>query len=231
MFCTKCGSIIQEGDEFCANCGAPVKSPSGNRSQQNPANQPEKCPHCGEPLPPFASECPACGYEIRNVSACASISRLSDSINALEQRKIEARNSELGSLKIRQIVRTCDDGIVTLIRTYPIPNTREDALEFAILAASNIDFIGSKKGRGTRQQRAIALAWIAKLRQAYHKSRNMSGSEATYEAIQNLYKESRGPIVLQWISMLPALAKFFLFIFVWGTIATVLGCVSTLCGF
>ena len=59
----------------------------------------------------------------------------------------------------------------------------------------------------------------------------MSGSEATYEAIQNLYKESRGPIVLQWISMLPALAKFFLFIFVWGTIATVLGCVSTLCGF
>ncbi len=55
MNCSKCGSIVQAGDKFCASCGAPVSSPY--------------CPSCGSQVTAGAGFCPNCGKSLRGAPA------------------------------------------------------------------------------------------------------------------------------------------------------------------
>lgn len=224
MFCTKCGTELPENAKFCARCGAPVDGTPNEIPRSSPQKE-SKCPNCGEALPPFAAVCPSCGHELREVSACASVRSLSDSIDELERRKISALEDDVDSSKAKRIAKACDARIASLIRTYPIPNTREDILEFAILASSNIDPASLKKGWSGRDERKVALAWTAKLRQAYQKAKNMSGSDAAFQSIQELYQESRGPIMLQWFSVLSFPMKAMLFLIFMGVFNTLVSCI------
>lgn len=40
MFCVKCGTKLEEGDRFCAKCGAPVKEPVPRGTPVQPAARP-----------------------------------------------------------------------------------------------------------------------------------------------------------------------------------------------
>lgn len=40
MFCSECGSRVQDGDHFCNNCGAALQSPGGVMRQQAPVSPP-----------------------------------------------------------------------------------------------------------------------------------------------------------------------------------------------
>jgi RNA polymerase subunit RPABC4/transcription elongation factor Spt4 len=51
MNCSKCGSLVQAGDKFCASCGAPVST--------------QFCPGCGAQVTPGASFCPNCGKALQ----------------------------------------------------------------------------------------------------------------------------------------------------------------------
>lgn len=115
-----------------------------------------KCPNCGEPLCSFAAYCPACGYEIRN-------SANSQAVEAFVQ-KLEQSDSESKT--------------VSLIKSFPIPNTREDVLEFLIYASANISDIASVP---------INLAWRVKFEQSYQKAQ-MLLQGADLNTARTLYK-------------------------------------------
>ena len=34
-FCTKCGTVVPDGNSFCTNCGTPVEAPANNNSYGN----------------------------------------------------------------------------------------------------------------------------------------------------------------------------------------------------
>lgn len=73
-----------------------------------------KCPSCGAPALSFAATCSTCGHEFRNTKAASSVQRLFDS---LQTAPMETHAS--------------------IISNYPVPNTKEDILEFLSIAIGN----------------------------------------------------------------------------------------------
>lgn len=145
--CSKCGSQLPDGAKFCLNCGAQSSgSPENSQSYQAGNSKREtvfegeihKCPSCGEVLGAFVTTCPSCGYEIRGGKSSASLHEFSMSLaNAAS-----------------------DEQRTSLIRNFPVPNTKEDIFEFLILASSNIT--------GNTEQN-ICDAWAVKFRQVEQK--------------------------------------------------------------
>ena len=158
-FCTNCGSEITEDAKFCNNCGSAV-----NQSYKRAKNEREtvfegniyKCPHCGEILNSFVSVCPACGYELRGKTATDSVKSF-----YLDLTRTQTSNQK-----------------DHLIRNFPIPNAKEDIIEFMILASSNI--LGE-------DDRDIYEAWLAKFEQAYQKALLMFSKDKDFVNIQQIY--------------------------------------------
>lgn len=158
-FCTNCGSEVEDNAKFCKNCGAavnqPYKSANSERKTIYEGNI-YKCPHCGEVLNSFVAVCPSCGYELRGKQATDSVKEFYSDL-----RKAQTTNAK-----------------DHLIRNYPIPNAKEDILEFMILASSNI--VGE-------DDRDIYEAWIAKFEQAYQKAELLFSQDKEFVKIQQIY--------------------------------------------
>lgn len=163
MFCPYCGTKLDHGARFCKHCGVPIDraEPSTfKKREQEYAGKMIKCPACGEDIPSFTAICPSCGHEIRGSGPANSIQELSY--------KLEHTSS--------------DSAKANLIRTFPIPNTREDILEFMILASTNIE---------NSYQPEVSEAWAVKFEQAFEKSKILYGDDQKILDCYNLYLNKR----------------------------------------
>lgn len=167
-FCIKCGQQLPQGANFCANCGISVENTSNENENQNQRKtvydgEVHKCPRCGEVLNSFASSCPSCGYEIRGNKVSSSVHNFTMRLSKMndEQQKI------------------------MLIRSFPIPNNKEDILEFIILASSNIeDSIDNE----------LIDAWQVKFEQAYQKANMLFKDDDAFLKIQEIYTSANKKI-------------------------------------
>lgn len=158
-FCSNCGTEIKDGAKFCSECGVPIASEDSKR-ETTYDGETHKCPNCGEILGAFVSVCPTCGHELRGASISSSLEQFS--------RKIEQASS--------------DEQKVTLIRSFPIPNTKEDIFEFLILASTNIS---------GEQQMMVFDAWIVKFEQSYQKAQLVIQNPVEIEKIKKMYEETQ----------------------------------------
>ncbi len=142
QYCTNCGKQLDDDAKFCSRCGKAINSNTSNESKRKIEYNGtiHKCPNCGEILDAFTVKCPSCNYEIRNALVTESIKEFSY--------KLETANS--------------DSDKATIIRHFPIPNDKEDILEFLILAASNAD---------KKIDSEISEAWLVKLDQVMRKAK------------------------------------------------------------
>lgn len=185
-FCTNCGQEVPEGAKFCRNCGvatnADVPSKQEDRKQTY-AGEIRKCPNCGEPLSAFEVECHACGFELRNAKSSAAIQEFYNKIVQIEAGRSSRKPGET------------EKSIASIIRNYPIPNTKEDVLEFMMLAASNIDTSiysvhGSRKlSEEYQAQKIVNDAWCATAEQVYHKAELTFGEEQYFLKIKEIYNQ------------------------------------------
>lgn len=159
-YCRRCGGRLVEGGSFCPSCGASVVTGQEDRGRRESfEGEVRRCPNCGESLPAFIERCSSCGYELRGVSG-------SSAVDAFSERLQSAKSS----------VQRED-----AIRTFHIPNTREDILEFFILATSNI---AADDGE--------ADVWRAKLDQAYQKAKLVFGEESLeFKRLAKSYREAK----------------------------------------
>lgn len=180
-YCTHCGTEISENVKFCPECGIKVEAIIKYNPEQRKAYAGKviKCPNCEGVLNAFTMKCPYCGYELQGVKPLDSLQEFSEKLG-------KTTNTE------KQI---------TLIRNFPIPNTKEDLFEFVNLAASNIDisFLDNDIP-DTNPKKALAKAWKAKLDQVYTKAIMLFDEHDThfikikqiYEATQTkLYKQKQ----------------------------------------
>lgn len=159
-FCIHCGQRLAEEAKFCAHCGSAVRGiDSGTQRKMEYDGEVHKCPNCGEVIGAFVARCPSCGYELRGTQSANSIRDFSNKIEKV----------------------TTDDQKVTLIRNFPVSNTKEDIFEFMILASSNI---------AREYNEDIFNAWFAKFEQCYQKAKLTFGNDSDFVKIQNLYKQT-----------------------------------------
>lgn len=163
-YCSNCGKQLEEGARFCLQCGASVIGSNMERQRVTYDGETHRCPNCGQVLQSFMINCPACGNELRGT-------RISNSIREFAQRLLQVET---------------DNEKISLIRNFPIPNTKEDIFEFMILASSNL---GTESSQAGDIQKEVSKAWGVKIEQGYQKASLLFGNDEDFLKIQNVYDQ------------------------------------------
>ena len=192
-FCINCGQELAEGAKFCANCGKAVNDNSTSQRKTVYEGEIHKCPNCGEVLSSFVTVCPSCGHELRGAKASNSVRELAMKLQQIESGRTSRGNNPFGRGFASKQPDDIDEQKINLIKSFAIPNTKEDILEFAVLAASNVDrnaydeSYGYLSQRMNARRRDVSNAWMSKLEQAYQKAKIVLAGDPRLNEIQALY--------------------------------------------
>lgn len=186
MFCSNCGNKLIDNAKFCNACGTKIVKDSVEERKTTYDGEIHKCPNCGDTIDAYETVCEACGYELRGRKAVSVVHELA---MKLEQTNDFRKKEEL-------------------IRTFYIPNTKEDILEFFILATSNIEVGGNDM-----------KAWKAKLEQAYQKAELSLSGTPEFERLKVLYKKALGKSKFnKTFGFLRDIGDFFKSKYVWAVV-------------
>ena len=179
-YCMNCGKQLPDDAKFCVSCGTPVQTETPPLPQKNveKAGALHKCPNCGEVLDSMVAICPACGYEIRGVKAVSSVQRFADQLAKIESEEMpQTENNSVMKKVFGRDLRETPKRLeaarvefeqkkrnkkVSLISNFPVPNTKEDLTEFALLVTSNLH---------DTSDILVYSAWFGKLEQLYQKAK------------------------------------------------------------
>ena len=209
-FCINCGQEIKSGAKFCYNCGTAVyvaktENDNKDRTKRRTVYDGElhKCPNCGEIINSFEARCSACGWEIRYTQSSDAVRKLAEKLERIEARQmphIEEKKSVMKMVfgrdfKEKDEVEEARNAFenqkeeekADLISNFPVPNTKEDILEFMLLASSNINL---KKGIDD----VVSKAWIAKLEQVYQRAQLTMGKSSDFATIKSIYDRKKAEL-------------------------------------
>lgn len=115
------------------------------------------CPKCGRPVPPMTLTCANCGFEISEQKHISSVQLFSEQLNSIKLTDAEIESCKHTDLQNNihisqnEMNDLLEQKKLQLIQTFPVPNTKEDIMEFLALAAPNSKIkgglLGSRKGR------------------------------------------------------------------------------------
>lgn len=152
------------------------------------------CPQCREVINAFVPVCPSCGHEIRGAKAVSSVTELARKLEAIEAQR-ERKDSRTYKERMHgEAITKTDEQKISLIRSFAIPNTKEDLYEFLVLAGSNIDVdlygdLYEGKILNTDARIAVSDAWKAKFEQAYQKAKTVLKGDSLLFEVENLYHD------------------------------------------
>lgn len=216
-FCMNCGLKLPDGAKFCYQCGTPLGSvsPSGANSNEFKGHiQYEtmlKCPNCGSSIGKLDAVCPYCGAQIAHREASSTVRRFADELSRIEAEAAENNETNtkglLGALlDIPGEDKSFESAFgnktferkISLINSFPIPNTVEEISEFVLLAVANIDDKYGKKSfinriNGSRgvvgyTDTKLAITWVNKLEQAYNKAEISFPNHPLFQKIKTIYE-------------------------------------------
>ena len=209
-FCKRCGKAVVQATRATSDFNTTNK-PVYETFSHEPITERKtvyegklhKCPNCGELLDSFRSHCPSCGYEIRDARSSSSVRELALKLEKIEAEKmphIEEKKSVMKMVfgkdfkkedEIEEAQERFDEHKrqqkANLIINFSVPNTKEDILEFMILASSNIDV---KKGLDDE----VSKAWLSKLEQVYEKAKLLMGNTPAFAQIKYIYDKKKAEL-------------------------------------
>lgn len=209
MFCKNCGKELENDSKFCNFCGTSVSGINTERKMFYDGDI-HKCPNCGEVLKSFSMNCPACGYELRNTNASSAIREFSLKLEKIESnRESEKRRGLFSMAEEMQTISKTDEQKISLIKSFAIPNSKEDMLEFMILATSSVNMRVYDSANTTpvsKSEKAVSEAWYAKVQQVYEKARRSYSNDNIFGEIKELYEKCQRDIekakkknILKWV--------------------------------
>lgn len=213
FYCRNCGEKLMPNSKFCNYCGTPTEDTIDKKNvveeKKNETSREElterkmvydgkihKCPNCGEVLNSFVTNCPACGYELRDSKNSSAVEELSRKLEEIEKNRDRTKVSTkiLGAFNLSDGLTKTDEQKISLIRNFPIPNTKEDLYEFLILSKSNIEIDLYENTQIKSARLAISDAWKAKFEQAYQKAKLLLKNDDRMVEIDKMYKEINNSI-------------------------------------
>lgn len=211
QFCHNCGLKLHPEAKFCPKCGTPVLNNSNATYSTNPANQTSvanasynyvsqdsntrkveyvgkvlKCPNCGCVIGNNTMLCPDCGMKINREVAYGSIQTFYDRLMEIESKRKPKKNSMFVQID------PVDEQKLAFIRSYPIPNSIEDIVEFFTLAANNINVLISKNSFWNKIddpsiEKQISDAWVVKMQNLYKKAKRLFPNDEAFLQMQDIY--------------------------------------------
>lgn len=159
----------------------------------------KKCPRCGEPVEPMAVKCSACGYEFRGVEALKSSQQLADKLDEIAKSYRDKKGNSF---------QQHDDQIYSMreqarvIKSFPVPTTKEDLLDFAIT-------MQSKWNSSTLSDRLAGLesAYKAKYDECVNKAQVLFPNDPMFQGVFEQHQADNGPIR----KIFRAIKRFFMF--------------------
>lgn len=151
----------------------------------------KKCPSCGAPVQSFATQCTDCGHEFRGIKSASSIERLYDELQKIEEIERSRQRSWAqkidGDIGVQKSVATRQ---ASAISSFPVPNTKEDLLEFLSIASSEAKKKLSMFIMHAHPDAILKKAWKSKCEQVITKARfSMKEDKRTLEEIESYAKQ------------------------------------------
>ncbi len=184
----------------------------------------KKCPGCGAITQSFTTKCADCGTEFRNVGASQNITKFFDKLNELEASRGEAlfvSENLSGNLGCGTIIKwmflypillpyniiiflinkskppkwsTTDMRKEEMIMNFPVPNSKEEIIEFLTLSISKIQQVSlltrfNEEGKYISKWNSI---WSKKAEQIYTKAKlSMANDKASIQVIEQLLIDAK----------------------------------------
>lgn len=174
-----------------ASTNGPLPIYTSNTPQSNKEGDLKKCPSCGAPVSSFNTKCSDCGHEFRNTQAASSITKLYEDLKKAEEEERERPKSWAekmdGEMSINKSVANKQKSIIS---TFPVPNSKEDILEFLSLASSEAQKkTGFSLYKNIDPVHILKNAWHAKCEQIIIKARfSMKEDKKTLAEIEEYAK-------------------------------------------
>jgi hypothetical protein len=167
----------------------------------------KKCPSCGAPVLAFAIKCTDCGHEFRNVESSTSVKEFFIMLNDLESNTKEDENNPLKAIGNTYAKMFSVGGVFgggkegrqkrELIKNFPVPNTKEDILEFLALGVPRAKMKGnffssnfSDAGWEIKAHNLLVPIWQSKCEQIIMKARfSMKDDKKILEEIEYYAKQ------------------------------------------
>lgn len=92
------------------------------------------CPNCGKQISPLTLKC-TCGFEFTKANTVSSITLLSEKIDKIMSAPMSSRNPDSESYKSER--REREQRVRDQITMFPVPNNKEDIIEFLSLSLPN----------------------------------------------------------------------------------------------
>jgi RNA polymerase subunit RPABC4/transcription elongation factor Spt4 len=215
-FCPSCGTRAAGGGD--AGGAAPVK-PAAEK-----VGNVRKCPACGAPVESFQTRCESCGTELRNTEVSGVLTNFIGEINRLDEEIVREKEKvnvlKTGKLAgwiilniftycIPLVVRTIKRVVFpsapkltpleqrkkSFIENFAVPNNREDIVEFALFASTNVESLMEHIGKSMndiQNANLWAKTWSDKCRQLSARAGiTLAGDKHTLEVINNLAEKPK----------------------------------------
>lgn len=202
----------------------PTPPPVPTAQQSEKYGDVKKCPACGAMVESFKTGCGYCGHEFTNVDASQNITKFFEKLDALESDRKEnlfhAKEDKttfgVGTLlkwwifwwiliplkSINFILNqikpakwsTTDSRKEEMIMNFPVPNSREEIIEFITLAVSRIRKVNlldkfDEEGKYVSKWNSI---WKRKAEQVFIKAKlSMTDDRATLKSIEQILLEAQ----------------------------------------
>ncbi len=214
FFCTNCGERLNDGAKFCHGCGVKIGqvnislSPdsTNEKRRQEYVGKIYKCPNCGSVITQTTAICPDCGMRLSGTAVLSSVKDFNQQLMAIEASRKKSKLLDIYT----QSANPADTQKLSLIRSYPIPNTVDDVREFIFLAIANIDMKLSKNSAVSKMtsmlnssnvnlsmKKEISDAWVAKLQQVYLKAEATFPNDPAFKQIRQAYYDKMAALKIK----------------------------------
>lgn len=150
----KAASLGIDQDEIEVYLNGCLDKINSAKPKSNKKGELKTCPHCGANLGSFVGKCSECGHEIIGVESNHSAKEFFAKVEVIKNKKRkfldDGESNEMGSL----------------IQNFPIPNTKDDFIEFGTLCLT-----------GMKTDDATSEAWINKSTQIIAKGQMLFGND------------------------------------------------------
>lgn len=126
-----------------------------------------KCPSCGAQVVGGSAVCPECGYTFSNVAANSSYEKLSAKLEAID---VAYRNKTSFTIPMYGVSKQTKEK-ASVIRMFPVPNTRADLLEFLASMSAQISSMKQTQSMQVFEEQMLRKAYEAKYKECVNKAR------------------------------------------------------------